>query len=480
MKPLSILLVMFVYFLAVLALAKWTSRGADNRSFFTGNRQSRWWLVSFGMVGASLSGVTFISVPGWVSSSSMAYMQMVLGYVLGYAVVAGVLLPLYYRSNSSTIYGYLGQRYNDLGQRSGAWLFLLSRWVGASLRLYLVAIVLQQLVFGPLGLPFVLTVCLILSLIWLYTKHGGIQTVVVTDVVQTLAMLGAIFYGLYVLTQQVDMGGLGAMDWLVAQPESQWFFFDSTDGNHFWQQFLAGMFITIAMTGLDQDMMQKNLTCRSLRESQINVMTLSLVLVVVNFMVLALGVLMTRFASDHGIDASGDALFPAVAMHADMPWMLGILFVIGLVAAAFSSADSALTALTTSLSVDVLRVEAMSPDKAKQVRQKAHVLVTIAVGALIVVLKPFADPSIIKTLFTAAGYTYGPLLGLFAYGILSQQSPRQAWLIPAIAVTSPLLTYAVATLSPTILNYTFGFELLLLNGGLTMTMLALAPKAKHP
>jgi len=470
-----ILLVMTCYFSGVMILARWTARRADNATFFTGNRQSPWWLVSFGMIGASLSGVTFISVPGWVEGGSMAYMQMVLGYVVGYAVVSYVLLPLYYRHQHSSIYGYLGDRFGLMGQKSGAWLFLLSRWVGASLRLFLVAEVLQTMMFGPLGIPYPMTVIIIIALIWLYTHQGGIKTVVYTDVLQTVAMLTAIVLAIMWVGDAITMRD-SILSYVFQQPESQWFFWDVNQGNYFWKQFLAGMFITITMTGLDQDMMQKNLTCRSLKEAQRNVMSLSAVLVLVNFVVLSLGVLLLRYAEFSGIEDRGDALFAAVVMSPEMPMALGLVFVIGLIAAAFSSADSALTSLTTSLSVDVLHVESMDHNRAQSTRRLAHVVVSFAVFLLIVCIRPFADPSIIKTLFTAAGYTYGPLLGMFALGMMTQRVIKTSWVIPAVAISSPLLTYALKYSVETWSSYVFSFELLLVNGIITFVLLWLSSK----
>jgi Na+/proline symporter len=351
-----------------------------------------------------------------VATSQFSYLQMVLGYVAGYAVVAFVLLPLYYRTATTTIYGYLEQRFGLAAYRTGAWFFLLSRWVGSSLRLFLVAAILHDLVAEPFGLPFGATVLGVLALIWLYTHRGGIRAVVFTDTLQTAAMLAVLVWVLVVL-----LGKLGVEDtwtWLWAQPESQWFFPDAADGRNFWKQFLGGMFITITMTGLDQDMMQKNLTCRNLREAQTNMMVFSAVLVGVNLLFLALGVVLYAYADSAGISAQGDSLFAAVAMAPGMPAAVSVLFVLGLVAAAYSSADSALTALTTSFSVDILGVERMDSARAERLRRRVHVAMTGAVGLLIVAVEPFADASIIKTIFTAAGYTYGPLLGLFALGQL--------------------------------------------------------------
>ncbi len=476
MDPWHILLLMAGYFGLLVLVARHFTRSADNRTFFTGNRQSPWYVVSFGMIGASLSGVTFISVPGWVEASGFAYLQMVLGYVLGYAVIAYVLLPVYYRENTTTIYGFLQSRYGRSAHATGAWFFIISRWVGASFRLYLVAAVLQTLVFDPLGLPFWLTVMLTLALIWLYTYRGGIRSVIFTDTLQTVAMLGALVLSMYFIRQALSPEDLATWGETI---NSRIFFFDVADGRNFWKQFLGGVFITLAMTGLDQDMMQKNLTCRTLQESQRNMMTLAVVLIAVNFLFLVLGKDLSIYALSHGIDAHGDALFPAVAVSSALPSVVGILFILGLIAAAYSSADSALTALTTSFCVDILGVESKSETEALRTRRLVHVGMTLAVGALIVCARPFVDASIIKNIFTAAGYTYGPLLGLFAFGLMGTKRLASTWYIPVAAIASPILTYALSLWVPYQFGYTFGFELILVNGACMTAFLALGRKGEE-
>lgn len=478
MKPEYILLLMVIYFALLLIVAKASTKRGDNSTFFIGNRQSPWWLVSFGMIGASLSGVTFISVPGWVESSGMAYMQMVLGYVVGYFCIAFILLPIYYRYNTTTIYGFLSQRYGKIAHKTGATFFILSRWLGASFRLYLVAAILQSLVFDQLGVRFIWTVIITLALIWIYTNRGGIRTVIFTDTLQTLAMLGAVCLTIYYVYQSLDNSD-GILNTIFSQEESKWFFPDATDGRNFWKQFLGGVFITLAMTGLDQDMMQKNLTCRNLREAQFNMITLSGVLVFVNILFLSLGILLLVYARQEGIDAHGDQLFPAVANYFDIPLIVGLLFFIGLIAAAYSSADSALTSLTTSFCVDILGVEKMKESRALLIRKRVHIGMTLAIALLIILARPFVDASIIKNIFTAAGYTYGPLLGLFAFGILSKSSIQNEIVIPVAALLSPILTYVISWVSPIYWNYTFGFEIILLNGLLMTTMLYLSSTKEY-
>ena len=478
MKPEYILLLMAGYFALLLIVAKASTKRGDNTTFFTGNRQSPWWLVSFGMIGASLSGVTFISVPGWVESSGMAYIQMVLGYVIGYLCIAFILLPIYYRYNSTTIYGFLSRRYGKMAHRTGAIFFILSRWLGASFRLYLVAAILQSLVFDKLGVSFIWTVIITLSLIWIYTNRGGIRTVIFTDTLQTLAMLGAVCLTIYYVHQSLDHSD-GILTTIFSQEESQWFFPDARDGRNFWKQFLGGVFITLAMTGLDQDMMQKNLTCRNLKEAQFNMMTLSGILIFVNILFLSLGILLLVYARQEGIDAHGDQLFPAVANYSGIPLIVGFLFFIGLIAAAYSSADSALTSLTTSFCVDILGVEKMKESRAVLIRKRVHIGMTLAIALLIILARPFVDASIIKNIFTAAGYTYGPLLGLFAFGIFSKSNIQNEFMIPIAALLSPILTYVISWASPIYWNYTFGFEIILLNGVLMTTMLYLSSKKEY-
>jgi Na+/proline symporter len=408
----------------------------------------------------------------------MAYMQMVLGYVVGYFCIAFILLPIYYRYNTTTIYGFLSQRYGKIAHKTGATFFILSRWLGASFRLYLVAAILQSLVFDQLGVRFIWTVIITLALIWIYTNRGGIRTVIFTDTLQTLAMLGAVCLTIYYVYQSLDHSD-GILNTIFSQEESKWFFPDATDGRNFWKQFLGGVFITLAMTGLDQDMMQKNLTCRNLREAQFNMITLSGVLVFVNILFLSLGILLLVYARQEGIDAHGDQLFPAVANYFDIPLIVGLLFFIGLIAAAYSSADSALTSLTTSFCVDILGVEKMKESRALLIRKRVHIGMTLAIALLIILARPFVDASIIKNIFTAAGYTYGPLLGLFAFGILSKSSIQNEIVIPVAALLSPILTYVISWVSPIYWNYTFGFEIILLNGLLMTTMLYLSSTKEY-
>jgi Na+/proline symporter len=433
------------------------------------------------MIGASLSGVTFISVPGAVEAGAMGYFQVVLGYILGYLVIGTVLLPLYYRLNLTSIYTYLDTRYGKQAQLTGSAFFILSRIVGASFRLFLVAGVLQTFVFDSMGIQFWQTVTITVALIWLYTFKSGIKTIVWTDTLQTLFMLIAVGAAIYFVADSLDLNGLEeTVDYISSSPMSQVFFFDDwRAGNHFVKQFLAGAFIAIVMTGLDQDMMQKNLTCRSLKDSQKNMFWFTIVLTFVNLLFLGLGVLLTAFAKAENLQATKDALFPAVALNSDLGIGLGLVFILGLVAAAYSSADSALTSLTTSFSVDILDLENKYREKQqKQIRKAVHVGFSLVLILVIVVFKyVIRDASVINKLFTFAGYTYGPLLGLFSFGMLTKRFV-QASTVPFIAVLSPFLAYSISEL---LLNYTgfeFGFFILLLNGSITfLTLLVFSKKA---
>mgnify|MGYP000386209621 CR=1 FL=1 len=464
------------YFLLLIAISYFSGRKSDNETFFTGNRQSPWYVVAFGMVGASLSGVTFISVPGWVATNGFSYMQMVLGYVLGYIVIVNILLPLYYRLNLTSIYTYLGGRFGNTSYKTGSLFFLLSRIIGASFRLYLVAIVLDQ-ILAVYEVPFWLTVAITILLIWVYTFRSGIKTIVWTDTLQTTFMLLAVIITVFVIRDKL-IPEEGLFNYIAQSDYSTVFNFgDWRAENAFWKQFLAGMFITIVMTGLDQDMMQKNLSCRSLKDAQKNMMWLSVVLVFVNVIFLSLGVLLYDYAAAAGIDATGDKLFSAVALSGDLGMLVAGLFVVGLIAAAYSSADSALTALTTSFCVDILGVQKMEAQRATQLRKVTHIGFSLVLFLVIILFKYWVDDSVIKELFTIAGYTYGPLLGLYAFGLITKLNIKDVW-VPVVCIVSPLLCYFFKIYALEWWGYSFSFELLLLNGLLTFMGLLLLVDTK--
>jgi len=479
-SPTGILLIVLAYFGLLIFISYLTSGKGDNVTFFLGNRQSPWYVVAFGMIGASLSGVTFISVPGWVGSSQFSYMQMVLGYLLGYLVIANVLLPLYYKLNLTSIYSYLDGRFGKVSYKVGAFYFLLSRTIGASFRLYLVAMVLQFAVFDPMGLevPFWLTVVLTITLIWLYTFRGGIKTIIWTDTLQTAFMLLSAGMTVYFISSQLDFNFSEAVAAIDASEYSRVFDFDDwRSGSYFWKQFFSGAFITIAMTGLDQDMMQKNLTCRSIGEAKKNMYWFSLVLVFVNLLFLGMGALLYIFAQQKGIDipVKADQLFPMIALQSGLPAVVGLFFILGLIAAAYSSADSALTALTTSFSVDIL-----GSTEDKPISKKHRMMVHLGFSALLVltilIFKSLNDDSVISELFVAAGYTYGPLLGLYAFGLFTKWQVKDAW-VPLVCLLSPLLCYVVKLNSDVwFAGYQMKFELLILNGFLTFLGLFLLRK----
>ncbi|MEZ4806983.1 MAG: sodium:solute symporter [Flavobacteriales bacterium] len=483
MSSALILAVVAAYFLLLFAISVVTSRGADNNSFFLGERRSPWYVVAFGMIGASLSGVTFISVPGLVASDQFSYLQMVLGYLPGYAVIAFVLLPLYYRLQLTSIYGYLGERFGRTSYLTGAWFFLLSRSLGSAARLYLVAEVLHFLVFRSMGVPFAVTVVITIALIWSYTRKGGIRTIIWTDTLQTFFMLFAVGLTVVLLGDKLGWSLGETMTQVQESPMSRVFFFDDPKpGTFFWKQFLGGMFIAIAMTGLDQDMMQKNLSCRNIREAQKNMVSFSLVLVVVNVVFLALGVLLYLYSAKFHVvlPRQADQLYPMLATMGELPVIVGLLFILGLIAAAYSSADSALTALTTSVCVDVLRIDERPEDERMPLRRRVHVLMSVVMVILILLFKAWNDDSVIKTVFKVAGYTYGPLLGLFAFGMFTRMAVKDRW-VAVVAVLSPIITFVLDRYSKELFGgYSFGFELLLVNGALTFVGLLLIRKARTP
>ena len=484
MSPLLIILFVLGYFAFLIGISYFTASKSDsNEAFFTGNRQSPWYIVAFGMIGTSLSGVTFISVPGWVATSQFSYMQMVLGYLIGYLVIGLVLMPLYYKMNLVSIYSYLESRFGFRAYKTGAWFFLVSRVLGASFRLYLVAMVFQLAIFKPLNwdVPFFVTVLLTIILIWLYTFRGGIKTIVYTDTLQTLFMLTAVGVTLYVVGNALNLDGeFGLIETIANHEYSQIFFFDDwKSGKFFWKQFLAGTFIAIAMTGLDQDMMQKNLTCRNVKDAQKNMFWFSISLVLVNLLFLTLGVVLYIFINQQGIPMpeKADYLYPMLAVGGHLGPVVGMLFILGLIAAAYSSADSALTALTTSFCVDILGIERKKFRDPAKTRKLVHVGMSIVLLIVITGFQMINNESVIKSLFIAAGYSYGPLLGMFAFGILSKKESNDRW-IPLICIISPVFCYFLKDFSLKLFDYTFGFELLILNALLTMLGLLIVSNRK--
>ena len=479
MNPQLVFTVISIYFGLLFFISWLTSRKLTGDTFFTGDRNSHWFLVSFGMIGASLSGVTFISVPGEVGNSNFYYFQVVLGYTLGYLTIAKVLLPLYYRLNLVSIYTFLENRFGFWSYKTGAFFFILSRSLGSSLRLYLVASVLQLILFDALGIPFWVSVLLTVALIWLYTFRGGIKTVVWTDTLQTAFMLTAVLVTLVLIGKELEISSLGDyVNTLVKDQRSTLFNWDWKAGTNFFKQFISGAFITIVMTGLDQDMMQKNLTCRTLGDAQKNMFWFTGILVVVNLLFLSLGVMLYLYAETKGIPIPerSDSLFPLLASTYFSP-VAGIIFVLGIIAAAYSSVDSTLTALTTSFCYDFLQIDRNYPvEKRVAIRKQVHIGFTAFLYFLILPFYWLNDQSVINSVFILAGYTYGPLLGLFGFGLFTNYQVKDVW-VPSLAILAPSLTFLIASNSQEWLwGYTFGFEALVLNGALMFTGLYLLRK----
>lgn len=483
MAPNLILLSFFAYTLLLFIVGWLTSRKATNESFFIGNKSSPWYLVTYGMIGASLSGVTFISIPGVVSTTKFSYMVIVFGYLVGYFVIANVLLPIYYRLNLTSIYSFLLGRFGMHSYKTGAAFFLLSRIIGASFRMFLVISVLQYFVLDGYDVPFLISVIVFVGIILLYTWKGGIKTIVWTDTLQTTFMLAAVVIVLFLISSQLGKT-VGELFGSIREAQyTQMFFFDWRDKYFFVKQFVSGAFIAIVMTGLDQDMMQKNLSCKNLPEAKKNMYWMSWALVPVNFLFLVMGAFLAFYAQQKGIVYSGtsDNLFPTIALN-HMGVFAGIVFVIGLIAAAYSSADSALTALTTSFTLDILGIERkpnLSKQKKTKIRKMSHLGMALVMILVIVGYNLINDQAIITKLFTIAGYTYGPLLGLFSFGIFVKRSVKDGW-VPFIAVLSPILSYFIQFYAPQLLNgYQFGFELLIINGLLMFFGLMLVSEPKN-
>ena len=479
MNPQVVLVVISAYFLLLFLISWFTSRKVTADTFFTGDRQSPWFLVAFGMIGASLSGVTFISVPGEVGNTNFYYFQVVLGYTLGYFTIAKVLLPLYYRLNLVSIYAYLETRFGFWSYKTGSFFFILSRALGSSLRMYLVASVLQLILFDSLGIPFWVSVLITVGLIWLYTYRGGIKTVVWTDTLQTTFMLASVIITIVLIGKDLEIKSLGEYISAVVQDDRSTIFnWDWKAGTNFFKQFISGAFITIVMTGLDQDMMQKNLTCKTLGDAQKNMFWFTIILVIVNLLFLSLGIMLYLYAETKGIQlpAKSDQLFPMLATQYFSSFT-GIIFVLGIIAAAYSSADSTLTALTTSFCYDFLQIERnYAPEKRVAIRKKVHVAFTGLMFVLILAFYWLNDQSVINSVFIIAGYTYGPLLGLYSFGLFTKWNVRDKW-VPLLAVAAPTLTYLVSSNSEKWLwGYKFGFEALILNGALMFLGLYLLRK----
>jgi Na+/proline symporter len=481
MQSSIIILVIILYFFGLFIVSSLTTGNNDNSTFFSANKESPWYLVAFGMVGASLSGITFISVPGDVGTTQFTYFQVVLGYLFGYFVVALLLLPIYYKLNLTSIYEYLKIRFGKVSHKTGAFFFFISRITGACFRLYLVAIVLQQFVFNELNIPFEFTVVISVLLIWIYTFRGGIKTIVWTDTLQTTFMLISVLLSIYLITKSLDWSLIDFINSDELKSYSNIFVTESfLEKNHFFKSFIGGMFITICMTGLDQDMMQKNLTCKSLKEAQKNMIIFSIVLVIVTFLFLLLGALLFIYSSKFNIgipelngSVNSDLLFPEIALNSGLGNLIGITFLLGLIAAAYSSADSALTSLTTSYCVDFADLKDKSIEYQIKIRKRTHIIMSLVLIVVIIIFKNYLTTSVIDGLLILAGYTYGPLLGLFAFGIFTNYKihDKYVWIVTSLSV---FIMVFIGNLDPQYLGgYKIGYELLPINGLLTFIGLIL-------
>ncbi len=480
MNPYLVLGIVAGYFSILIGISILTSRKADSQTFFTGNRKSPWYLVAFGMVGATISGVTFISVPGEVGNSAFSYLQFIFGNVVGFWIVATVLLPLYYRLNLVSIYTFLEQRFGFYSHKTGSFFFLISKLIGAAFRLFLVAGVLQIAFFDAFRIPFWVTVTVTIGLIWVYTFRGGIKTIVWTDTLQTIFLLSAVILTIVEISKSMGLNFGTFFNEVAHDPNSQIFFWDWRSGNNFFKQFISGIFITIVIVGMDQDMMQKNLTCKNIKEAQKNMVVFSLLFLATVFLFLCLGAILYIYANNHGITipSKTDDLYPLLALHYfGLP--VGIAFLLGIVAAAYSSADSALTALTTSFSVDFLNIERFAEDKRQKIKKMSHLMFSVILILIILLFEAINKESIVIAVFKVAGYTYGPILGLFVFGMYSKRKVKDGW-VPLIAFISPLISYLISKYSDNILNgYEFGFELLIINGLITIAGLFLISEREN-
>lgn len=481
MSPLSVILTALAYFVVMFTVSWISSRNADNAGFFNGGRKAPWWIVAIAMLGAPMSGVTYVSVPGMVGvgGTAMGYIQMVLGFFVGYIIIAFVLTPIFFKMNMVSIYQYLDDRFGVSSHKTGAWFFFISKILGAAVRLFLVCVTLQLMIFEPLHLPFILNVVISMAIVLLYTFRGGVKSVIWTDTLKTVCMIVSIVLAIVFIAKDLGLNLSGVVQTVRESAYSKMFFFD--DVNHpeyFWKQFLAGAFTVIAMTGLDQDMMQRTLSSRNAKDSQKNLITSGLLQIPVIFLFLCLGVLLYLFADKKGISEVGDTLFPAVATGGYLPAIVGVLFVIGLVSCAFAAGGSALTALTTSFTVDIIGTKGKSEEQVTSVRKKVHLLMAFLMGVVIFVFYLLNTKSAIDAVYKLASYTYGPILGMFAFGIFTKKKVNDKW-VPLVAVIAPVLCFILQSNSERWFGgYKFSYELLLFNALFTILGLCLLIRRK--
>ena len=481
MSPLSVIITVLAYFAVMFTVSWISSRNADNAGFFNGGRKAPWWIVAIAMLGAPMSGVTYVSVPGMVGvgGTAMGYLQMVLGFFVGYIIIAFVLTPIFFKMNMVSIYQYLDDRFGVSSHKTGAWFFFISKILGAAVRLFLVCVTLQLMIFEPLHLPFILNVIVSVAIVLLYTFRGGVKSVIWTDTLKTVCMIVSIVLAIVFIAKDLGLNFSGVVQTVRESSYSKMFFFD--DVNHpeyFWKQFLAGVFNVIAMTGLDQDMMQRTLSSRNAKDSQKNLITSGLLQIPVIFLFLCLGVLLYIFAGQKGISEVGDTLFPAVATGGYLPAIVGVLFVIGLVSCAFAAGGSALTALTTSFTVDIIGTKGKSEEQVTSIRKKVHLLMAFLMGVVIFVFYLLNTKSAIDAVYKLASYTYGPILGMFAFGIFTKKKVNDKW-VPLVAVIAPVLCFILQSNSERWFGgYKFSYELLLFNALFTILGLCLLIRRK--
>ena len=476
MSPVLVLITIAAYFAILFTISYIAGRKADNAGFFVGNRKSTWYVVAFAMIGSSISGVTFVSVPGMVATSNFSYLQMVLGFVAGQFIIAFLLIPLFYKMNLVSIYEYLENRFGLSSYRTGAWFFFISKMLGAAVRLFLVCLTLQLLVFDPLKLPFILNVIATVALVWLYTFRGGVKSLIWTDSLKTFCLVVSVVLCIYYIASDLNLSFTGMVNTVVDSDFSRFFFFDDVnDKRYFFKQFLAGVFTMIAMTGLDQDMMQRNLSCKNFKDSQKNMITSGISQFFVILLFLMLGVLLYTFTAQNGITnpAKSDELFPMVATGGYFPVIVGVLFIVGLISSAYSAAGSALTALTTSFTVDILGTKGKSEQEVVTIRKRVHIGMAIIMGIVIFIFNILNNTSVIDAVYILASYTYGPILGLFAFGMLTKKQVRDKY-IPLVAILSPILCFILQKNSEVWFNgYAFSYELLIFNAFFTFIGLCL-------
>ena len=481
-----VVITIIAYFLLLMGISYVASRGSDNNSFFTGNRKAPWPVVAFAMIGAAISGVTFISVPGMVAAKGYAYLQMVLGFIVGYFVIAFVLIPLFYKKNLISIYGYLAERFGSSTHHTGAWFFFISKMLGAAVRFFVVCAVLQLLVFAPLQIPFIFNVIVTIALIWLYTVQGGVKTVIWTDTLKSFCLIMSVVLCIYFVATNLNYSFGDLVGAIKAHPKTQMFFFDDPkDASYFWKQFLAGVFLAIAMNGLDQDIMQRSLACKDSRESQKNLVVSGILQFVVIALFLLLGTVLLLFFEHHSmaLPEKSDEIFGMVAQHEDVPVVVLVLFVIGLIAAAYSAAGSALTSLTTSFTVDILHAHEKQDDaKLSRTRKRIHIAMSAVMGLVIIAFYYISNQDAISAVYTLASYTYGPILGLFVYGMFWKK-PVHDRLVPVVCIAAPALSWVIQWALLHYTGYQTSFELLLINAFLTvigLQMISTGSKKENP